>query len=252
MKALEQVVIFPDLHFPLHDEKAFKCALKVLEIVKPSAFLCLGDIAEGNSVSHWKWKKKKRPPIEYQLPDIEKEVNEVNKHFDRIDEVLDKINVKTKLFAQGNHEIWFDNFVEENPYLKQYGSKKALQIKERGYKWYDYGLEFKILNSKLYAYHGGHWSGINHTRSHVQNLGVNIIYGHTHDAIKSVVSHLDGPKMAHSMGCLCDMNKEFLKNRSTNWTHNMGILDIYKDLGFNLNVMTIIEGRTSLNGELIK
>lgn len=58
MKALEQVVIFPDLHFPLHDEKAFKCALKVLEIVKPSAFLCLGDIAEGNSVSHWKWKKK--------------------------------------------------------------------------------------------------------------------------------------------------------------------------------------------------
>ena len=252
MKALEQVVIFPDLHFPLHDEKAFKCALKVLEIVKPSAFLCLGDIAEGNSVSHWKWKKKKRPPIEYQLPDIEKEVNEVNKHFDRIDEVLDKINVKTKLFAQGNHEIWFDNFVEENPYLKQYGSKKALQIKERGYKWYDYGLEFKILNSKLYAYHGGHWSGINHTRSHVQNLGVNIIYGHTHDAIKSVVSHLDGPKMAPSMGCLCDMNKEFLKNRSTNWTHNMGILDIYKDGFFNLNVMTIINGRTSLNGELIK
>jgi hypothetical protein len=83
-------------------------------------------------------------------------------------------------------------------------------------------------------------------------LGVNIIYGHTHDAIKSVVSHLDGPKMAHSMGCLCDMNKEFLKNRSTNWTHNMGILDIYKDGFFNLNVMTIIEGRTSLNGELIK
>jgi hypothetical protein len=48
------------------------------------------------------------------------------------------------------------------------------------------------------------------------------------------------------------MNKEFLKNRSTNWTHNMGILDIYKDGFFNLNVMTIIEGRTSLNGELIK
>ena len=252
MKAVEQVVIFPDLHFPLHDEKAFKCALKVLEIVKPSAFLCIGDIAEGSSVSHWMWKKKKRPPLEYQLPSIKKEVKEVNKHFDRIDEVLDKTNVKTKLFAQGNHEVWFDNFVEENPYLTEYGSKKVLRIKERGYKWYDYGLEFKILNSKLYAYHGGHWSGINHTRSHVQNLGVNIIYGHTHDAIKSVVSHLDGAKMAHSLGCLCDMNKEFLKNRATNWTHNMAILDIYKDGFFNLNVMTIIDGRTSLNGELIK
>lgn len=252
MQVQDCVVVFPDLHFPLHDEKALKCALKVLKAVKPSAFLCLGDVAEGEFVSHWRWKKKKRPPLEYQLPDIDKEIKEVNGLFDRIDEECDKLNIKKKMFTQGNHEKWYDYFVEENPYLESYTSRKAFRIDERGYDWYDYGVEFKVLKSKLYAYHGGHWGGINHTRSHVQNLGANIIYGHTHDAIKSVVSHLDGPKMAHSMGCLCDMNKEFLKNRSTNWTHNVGIVDIFSDGSFNLNLLTILDGITSINGKLIK
>ena len=40
MTVKDTVVIFPDIHFPHHDEKAFSCALKVLEYVKPSAFLC--------------------------------------------------------------------------------------------------------------------------------------------------------------------------------------------------------------------
>ena len=107
------------------------------------------------------------------------------------------------------------------------------------------------MGSKLYAYHGGHYSGVNHTRSHVLNLGVNVIYGHTHDSMKSVVTHLTGAKMAYSMGCLCKMEKEFLKNRQTNWTHNVGILDIFTNGDFNLNVLTIINGKTSYNGKVI-
>ena len=48
-------VIFGDMHFPLHDEKAFSCALKVIEKVKPGVFINLGDFAEGEYVSHWRW-----------------------------------------------------------------------------------------------------------------------------------------------------------------------------------------------------
>lgn len=35
-------IIFGDMHFPLHDEAAFSCALKVIEKVKPSVFINLG------------------------------------------------------------------------------------------------------------------------------------------------------------------------------------------------------------------
>ncbi len=251
MTLKETVVIFPDIHFPHHDEKAFSCALKVLEHVKPTAFLCLGDFVEGESVSHWQWSKKKRPPLEYQLPSIKMEILAANEGLDRIDAACKKAKVKKKIMTMGNHELWFDNFVEENPYLKQYASMKAFKMKERGYDAYPYGKYVQILGSKLYAYHGGHYSGVNHTRSHVMNLGVNIIYGHTHDSMKSVVTHLNGAKMAYSMGCLCKMEKEFLKNRQTNWTHNVGILDIFNDGNFNLNVLTIIDGKTTINGKVI-
>ncbi len=251
MTIRDTVVVFPDIHFPHHDERALSCALKVLEYLKPSAFLCLGDFAEGASVSHWQWSKKKRPPLEYQLPSIIEEIDAVNEGLDRIDQACKKAKVKKKIMTMGNHELWFDNFVEENPYLTKYGAMKAFRIKERGYDAYPYGKYIKILGSKMYAYHGGHYSGINHTRSHVMNLGVNIIYGHTHDSMKSVVTHLTGAKMAYSMGCLCKMEKEFLKNRQTNWTHNVGVLDIYNDGNFNLNVLTIINGKTTINGKLI-
>ena len=57
--------------------------------------------------------------------------------------------------------------------------------------------------------------------------------------------------MAYSMGCLCKMEKEFLKNRKTNWTHNVGVLDIFENGNFNLNNLTIINGYTSINGKVI-
>ena len=245
-------VIFPDIHYPHHDEKALSCALNVVREIKPSYFLCLGDFVEGESVSHWKWKKKKRPPIDYILPEIYKEVEQVNKGLDRIDAVLNEVECEKRVFAQGNHEVWFDHFVEEHPYLPELGSKNALKIKERGYKWHPYGKLFKVNGSKLYAYHGGHYSSVNHTRTHLQNMGANVIYGHTHDAQRSVMTHMDGPKMAQSMGCLCKMEKSFLKNRKTNWTHNVGVIDFYDNGLYNLIVLNIINGKTTYNGKVIR
>ena len=251
MKIKYQVVVFPDIHFPKEDEKAFSCALNVIKEVKPNAFLCLGDFVEGESVSHWKWKKRKRPPLEYQLPDIWEEVNYVNSGLDRIDKVLKDVKCKKKIMAQGNHELWFDNFVEENPFMSHLSSYKAFKIKERGYEWHKYGKVFKLLGSKLYVYHGGHYSGVHHARTHALQMGCNIIYGHTHDSQKSTVQHIDGAHMAYSMGCLSKMEKDFLKGRPTNWSHNVGIIDIFTNNNFNIVVLDIVDGVTTYGGKII-
>ena len=251
MRIKETVVIFPDIHFPNHDEKALKCALNVIKAVEPTAFLLLGDVIDGESVSHWQWRKKKRPPLEYQLPFIEEEIKQGNKGLDRIDKALEEVNCKKKQFAQGNHELWFDHFVEENPYLEHYGSRKAFKFDERGYEWYPYGKVFRVFGSKLYAYHGGHYMGIAHARTHALQMGCNIIYGHTHDSQRAVITHISGPHMAYSMGCLADMKKDYLKGRPTNWTHNVGILDIFTNGTFNLVVLDINDGVTTYGGEVI-
>lgn len=251
MTIKERVVVFPDIHFPNHDEKAFKCALNVIKAVKPTAFLLLGDTIDGESVSHWQWSKKKRPPLEYQLPAIKEEIKQGNKGLDRIDKALDKVGCKKKQFAQGNHEKWFDHFVEENPYLEHYGSRRAFKFDERGYEWHKYGEVFKVFGSKLHAYHGGHYMGIAHARTHALQLGCNIIYGHTHDSQKSTITHISGSHMAYSMGCLTDMTKDYLKGRPTNWSHNVGIVDILNNGNFNLVVLDINDGITTYNGKII-
>jgi hypothetical protein len=57
--------------------------------------------------------------------------------------------------------------------------------------------------------------------------------------------------MAHSLGCLTDMTKDYLKGRPTNWSHNVGVVDIFTNGNFNLVVLEIVNGYTSYCGEII-
>ena len=83
--ALQKVVVTPDKHFPFHDVSAINCLVKCIKIIKPDTYIDLGDVGEWGSVSHWQWRKKKRPPLEYQLPFVDKEIVQVNAGIDIID-----------------------------------------------------------------------------------------------------------------------------------------------------------------------
>ena len=46
---IKRVVVTPDKHFPLHDVSAIKVLCKAIEIVKPDAYIDLGDVGEWNA-----------------------------------------------------------------------------------------------------------------------------------------------------------------------------------------------------------
>ena len=52
--------------------------LKAIKKVKPNIFIHLGDLCENESVSHWKYKRRKRPPLEYIIPEIDKDIQSGN------------------------------------------------------------------------------------------------------------------------------------------------------------------------------
>jgi len=251
---VKRVVVTPDKHFPLADSKAISCVTQSIEIVKPDAYVDLGDVGEWHGSSHWQWRKKKRPPLEYQTPFIDEDIKAVNKGMDKIDEVLDKVNCSEKHMIEGNHDDWMNRFVDEHPYLKGYRFEECVKLKERGYTYHPAGQYMKI--GKLAIYHGHHFSGINHTRNHLLRLGANIMYGHHHDIQQSSVTHLDGVKSAWSIGCLKDMKAEkndWLGGRQHNWSHAFAIVDFFEKSGkFTVHLIQIIDGKTSLWGELIK
>ena len=150
---VKRYVVTPDKHFPLHDQKAINVLCKAIEIIKPDGYIDLGDVGEFSSTSHWQWAKKKRPPLEYQLPFVHQDILDVNKGMDMIDESLDKANVKIKHFVEGNHDDWLNKFVVENPYLSDLKFSKAVRLKERGYKYHKIGKLLRI--GKLNFYHDG-------------------------------------------------------------------------------------------------
>ena len=250
---VKRIIVTPDKHFPLHDQGAINCLKKTIEIVKPDAYVDLGDVGEWGAFSAWKFKRKQAPPLEYLIEDFNQDVIDVNKGMDMVDESLDKVNCKERYITEGNHDNWLNYAVAKYPYIPQYRFKKAVRLDERGYTYYPFGKHLKI--GKLYFYHGHQYGGQYHTANHLRKMGCNIMYGHWHDLQQHSMTHMDGPKSAWSIGCLKDMGpkaNDWLENRNINWAHAFAIVDFFKDGLFTVHIIQMINGRTSLWGELIE
>jgi len=248
----KRAVVIPDQHYPIHDKRAVNVVLKALEIVKPSTFVNLGDVGEWNSVSAWRWKRRKQPPIEYQLPHIDAEIIQVNKELNKMDAVLDKIGCKERYICAGNHDEWLDFFVERYPYMEDYCFRTACSWDDRGYKYLKYGEVLTI--GKLSFIHGSYTTA-NHSKKHLDAYGCNIMYGHTHDIQRFSSTRLqDGGIGAWSMGCLKDMSAEkntWLRGRLHNWNHAFAIVNFYKGGNFQVEVVEIVDGRACVWGQEI-
>ena len=81
------------------------------------------------------------------------------------------------------------------------------------------------------------------------------MYGHWHDLQHMTATHMDGPKAAWSIGCLKDMSPGanlWLGNRNVNWAHAFAVVDFWGNDGeFTVHIVQIIDGKCSLNGELL-
>jgi hypothetical protein len=63
-----------------------------------------------------------------------------------------------------------------------------------------------------------------------------------------------GTKSAWSLGCLKDMSSEknaWLGGRQHKWAHAFAIVDYYKGGRFTVDIVQIIDGRTTVWGELL-
>lgn len=251
MKLKQRAIVIPDQHFPLHDQKAVDVVLKAIELVKPDIFINLGDCGEWSSVSAWKYKGKKLPPLEFQLPLIDEEIRQVNEGIDLFDKVLDKVKCTKRYICAGNHDEWLDAFVERYPYMKEYTFRKACKWDKRGYKYLPYNYPLKI--GKLTFIHGA-YATVNHSKKHLESYGENIIYGHTHDIQRCTQTKLGGTIGSWSMGCLKDMSREqnkWLRGRLHNWCHAFAIVDWFTNGDFRVDTVEIHKGKTTVWGNVI-
>jgi hypothetical protein len=249
---VRRAIVTPDKHFPIHDKKAIKIVCKAIEIVKPDIYIDLGDTGEWEHFSSHYWKGRSAKPMEDLIPLLNKDVKDVNKGMNIIDKSLDKVNCKERHFVQGNHEVWLDKFVIRYPYLQQYKTENALKIKERGYEYHPYNRKKLLKIGKLNFTHGKFVSKY-HSFKHLDVYGESIMYGHTHDLQRHTKTNAGGTISAWSLGCLKDIeaDEDWLSGRLTNWNHAFAVIDFYKNGDYKVEVVEIINGKTSLWGQLI-
>ena len=182
---IKRAIVTPDKHFPIHDQKALNVVCQAIEIVKPTAYIDLGDTGEWEYFSAHYWKGRSAKPMEDLIPLLDKDVKAVNKGMDQIDKVLDKVNCEERHFVQGNHEVWLDKFVIRYPYLDKYMTYNALNLKKRGYAYYPYNKQKGLKIGKLNFTHGKFTSKY-HSFKHLDVYGESTV-SYTHLTLPTIL-----------------------------------------------------------------
>lgn len=248
MKKIKWALLLPDLHHPYQNKKCLKAIFKWLrEYGKKIHYLILtGDQMDFESISHWLKDKTrvlegKRLIADYQK--FDKDILTPLENYVRKD--------CQKIYLLGNHEDWVTQAIDRNPQGEGYWEiNKNLHLKDRGWKIIHPNGYFNL--GKLTIIHGVYTNEF-HAKKTVQAFCCSVAYGHTHDVQEytQVTSlKIKDIHKAHSIGCLCDKNPDYMKNRPNKWVHAFMVVDLSPNGEFTEHTINIINGKFRWHGKL--
>jgi predicted phosphodiesterase len=239
-KRMKKVLVICDTHAPKHDRRVVDCELQYAEDYKPDMIVHLGDVGHFESVSHWIADKRLKLEGLRVKSDIESAVDILNK--------FKATAPKAELVVtMGNHDAWCQQYVDVHAELKGLVDIDA-EYKKAGYKVIPLNKPYAI--GKLLVGHGWFISKY-HAYQTVHAFSKSVMYGHTHDRQEITESFYDGEKSGQSIGCSCDLNPDYLKNRPKRWVHGFATVDVDTITGdFYSDFIKIIKGRFVRNGKI--
>lgn len=215
------VVIIPDTHAPFHDPKAIELACKIIEDVKPSSVIWLGDDVDWVQLSVYSqdpdrinkahsevesWQNEVRKPIISAAPDYCKDYKLMGNHEKR----MYKYHCAHPAISDfpGMHFDAIFGFDESWKVIPN------LQLVEEEILWRQGKFIFK---------HGDavrKWSGYT-AKAMLEKENTSGISGHVHRAGQSYLTTRGVHKVWTENGCICDLNPEYVSN--PNWQHAISI-----------------------------
>jgi hypothetical protein len=244
VKDFETYIIMGDHHVPEHDKMAIRAILRLMDDVKFDGIINVGDFLDLGCISHWN--KGKNKTLEGKR--LKSDYVEGNLLLDEFDKRLPK-NAKKHYFI-GNHEDWLNQLIEEQPALDGlFDLQSGLKLKERGYKVYDYN---EIVGFGRLKITHGIYCGANPAKTHVIKTLSNILVGHVHSP-EMVLVHSPAKEVSvcgYTLGCLCGMAPEYMKNKPHNWASGFAVMYLFKDGSFDINLIRIVKNRFVFNGKV--
>lgn len=213
---------------------------------KPNILVLGGDMHDFGSVSHW-------------LADQSKHLDKgimIDNYQELRDVLLTPIAVAVgkkcrKIYLEGNHEYWIVKATAIDPNLRGYVELENNLPKE--FEIVPINKPFRAGDNLVYVH--GVYTNMYHARKHVDAFHTSVIYGHLHEIQSfSMVSPVDSEKFykAQSIGCLCNLNPGYKKNRPNSWVHGFSYAYVDDDGSFSDIPVVIVKNRFWANGRRYK
>jgi UDP-2,3-diacylglucosamine pyrophosphatase LpxH len=236
-KKFKTVIVLPDIHLGEEDPRAINLAFQILEEEKPEEVIIIGDLLEMEAVSKW---PKTSPETKYLKDEFEKG----NNFLDRLQKVTKKIT-----YIEGNHSLWLREYINNKcPELAGLlDLETGLKLKERNIKLIPHGIPYQV-GKKIYIH--GIYTCKNHALKHGEVYGKSVTYGHLHSYQSATIVSYDRSIRSTCIGCLCKLDKKFLKGKPTGWSHGIQINYMFSDGTFSEYYLEFIGYRVIWKGKV--
>ncbi len=253
-------LVVPDTHGSHIDPNAAAAFLGDIELLKPKQVVLLGDhldcgglLAQHHTIGF----------VAETDATFTDDINAANEFLDAVQ--LRTGNVET-YYILGNHEARIEKFCitmalrnqqDSQLFFDQFGTHAVLGLEKRGINVVNRNECYNGLKKKgtikldKCMFHHGTRTGVHAAKANLDDLGGNIVFGHTHRISQYTKETWDGIIGAWSVGCLSQLRPMYGDTNVSNWAHGYGIQIVESDGTFlHLNV-PIIDGRSFL-GHLSK
>jgi predicted phosphodiesterase len=246
---LERCFVFSDLQIPYHSPQALSIALQRCQDYKPTHCVLIGDYMDYTALLG-KAKQRQINLTTEELKSLDLEFLAAGKILNEIERVLPAGCVK--YFIKGNHEDRADGILHKPDgeyWRKHIDIDERLSLSKRGWQVIKYNDKVKL--GKLNYTHG-YYFGTHHAMQHARVYCENVLYGHTH-AVQVFTMPTPARELSFwsaSIGCLSDVNPEWLRGKPNSWDHAWAEVDYLPDGSFFPHIHRIIKGRCIVDGKL--
>jgi len=236
-KANKNILFLSDIHLPYHNVQALHLALEYGKKHNVDTIWLNGDILDMFQCSFHE-KSPTGASIRHEFDVAEQFLRALRKHFPRA-------NI---YFKEGNHERRWKRYLRikapEVLSMKEFEIPIILKFGELGIQWIDNETLTKFGN--LNVIHGNEFKGgggVNPARSLYMRAKDNCIAGDKHKTGENTEGSLNGNIVTTwAVGCLCELNPEYLPMAHVNWNHGAAHILMDGD-NFSVKNMRIYKGR---------
>jgi predicted phosphodiesterase len=241
MQKIKRGIVASDFHAPYQHKPAIKLLKKFMDDFKPDEFIMNGDMLNYAAYSAHGKRKNEVSNESVQKDHVEAIIT--------LDTLLTDTKIKTKVWIDGNHDAWQDQYLIENPDFadEKIHRYERMQLEKRGFiKPIPYKKAYK--SGKLYFTHG--WrAGTQSVRQHlISDYKTNFVMGHIHKSDTATSSNIKGNIIqGYSIGCMCKLDFKYALHPTAN--HGFGVYYMLPNGTFTFYNIVIINDKFMFEGQ---